>query len=1471
MNPNLITWPSVASSFRRLFGTIACAFLVSSAFAQEGIIVPMSNGTVVVDCEATQTIYFTDDNSGSADFQDPYSNQDYTITLCPSVPGDAVQVNFVAFDLQTNANPNNSDRLIAYNGDSTDGDLVGVGTGNSFNGVSITASIDNPTGCVTFRFLVNNGATGGDAGWVAEVTCVTPCTYPESDLVLVSPESFPGSPESVGVCMDEVVTFDAGGSIEGDPTFPLDSLIWNWGDGQVETTAAADGFQVSHSYSTPGEYIVTLVVQDINGCNSTNLVPHQVLVSTVPIFNTEVTSPICVDAPGVLDGTPLESVTWTALPPVGVSEYADLPDATGVAFTSQLFIDFFDADQVLENCEDLELITANIEHSFIGDLKFWVTCPDGTEVLLMDNGPSGGPDPTGCTPSDLGGNNLGIVDVEGYDYSWSMDAEWVLDDANNPNVSDPMPSGTYLPCGDLCDFVGCPLNGIWTFNVIDQWAADNGTLFEWGIDFNPEIVPGITTFTPEIGMGSDSSYWHPVGDDGTILTTDDYGVVGVDDDVNVVDVMFEEPGVYEFGYFVTNDFGCSWDTTVQVEVLASPQAFVSAGPDLEFCGEPIDLLGSYIPMDTVNCGEASGFHQHCYGANDNAVFSYCPNVPGDGTMMTLQFTGGELEWGWDYITVFDGPDGTGPVIATLYWDFAGQTFTPTNPDGCISFQITADGGGCDCATNPFCGFEPLQWSTYCAPLNAFSNVEFSWSPEESLNDGSLLQPTLIEFAGDTTAFVLSVEMLDVANCVASDTMLVVPGFAFDVNHMDLSCEGDDGMIFVDILGEDAAEQGPYNIEVQWNGPMCSWQDIQEHCYGALDSTVFTHCPDNPGDGTMMSVEFLNGYLDGSGFDVVTVYNGADGEGEVLGVLYEDAFGQFTANNAFGQNPDGCISIRFESDGFCSCADTVDCGLPPFVWETSCNTDGVEPVLVDSLVWEGETIVLDSLIAGEYEVVVSNADGCTYTQILELTAPDTTGLGGSLGSAIDWSLHTDTGLFAGAMGLPDTVRYENGQWFPIQAWLAWEGDSTFHWDGAPVDAIVIEGCEDASLVLQRAQAQTSDSLFVEWHGTADAGVDLAESSSVFIMEPGTTMLTVPLQVANDGSSEGIEDVLIVGTGLDVCGDSLLDSLRLLILDPIPMEASSPPLDCIEDPGVQTVAFEGIEGFGPFDQMWEVSPSGEETGWMELTGLATSTEVDMIDSTGQLMPDVHVVLSLMDQCGHVAQVHVDIEHIVMQAAQFCVDSAFGFPAANSHLPVLDVLIDGVSYFDNVMLQDTLTIEADSVDGHWMLDSVSTGAFDWTGMVTVVDTCGWSTSAPLYILEYVCREGCTDEAACNFDVDAGIEDGSCAFTGDECEGEGDALEDWVLNEACDCVPVTDGLSEQDLAFDLFPNPNEGEFRIVSSVDQGLLRVRSADGRLVHVAELQQLQHGVRVDLNLSNGMYLMELSSEGFHQTRRVVVQR
>ena len=816
-------------------------------YGQAGIAIPISDGgTVIVDCAATEVTYFVDDNSFGTDFQDPYSDANYTITLCPNNPGDAVQVNFLSFDLQTNANPNNNDVLYAYNGDDTSADLVGAGTGNSFTGVSITASIENPSGCVTFSLDVNNGATGGDVGWVAEVTCVTPCSYPEAGISLVSPEPFPENLVSVGVCPDELVTFDAGTSVPGAPEFPVDSLIWNWGDGTVEVSAVSDGFIQGHSYATPGEYIVTLVVQDINNCNSTNLNPHQVLVSTIPLFNTEVTSPLCEDAPGFLNGNPVQSITWTALPPVGVSELADLPDATGVAFTSELFIDFFDTDQTLDNCEDIELITANIEHSFIGDLSFWVTCPDGTEVLLMDNGASGGPDPSGCTPDDLGGNDLGIVDGAGFDYSWNMDAEWVLDDAGNPDAASPMPAGTYLPCGDLCDFEGCPLNGIWTFNVIDQWAADNGTLFEWGIDFNPEIVPGITTFTPEIGLGADSSFWHPVGDLANVLNTSDLGVEGVSDDANYVDLMFPDPGVFEFGYVVTNNFGCTWDTTLTVQVIDNPGTFISAGPDQIFCGDPVTLQGSLDGGGGSACGGDAGSFELCLGNGVFETYTYCPDVPGDGTVMSLNFSGGFLETCCDFMTIYDGADNTAPVLTTTNGDFTGQTFTATNPDGCLTIEITSD-GSVSCESG---NFDPLSFCVTCTGGTDVCSYDWSWSPDEFLADPTSPTPTVLDFDGTPTEYTMTVEPVGFDNCAAEATVMVVPGFNYEVEQQQPSCFANDGVIGVEIFEDALAPEGPFTIELYTNepaGPVLMdelvWDNITDFYYDDLvpgDYTVVVY-------------------------------------------------------------------------------------------------------------------------------------------------------------------------------------------------------------------------------------------------------------------------------------------------------------------------------------------------------------------------------------------------------------------------------------------------------------------------------------------------------------------------------------------------------------------------------------------------------------------------------------------------------
>ena len=784
---------------------MAFVFLVtlgtSQVLGQEDI--QISTGGTVEICDG----FFYDDGILGAVDGGPYTDQDYTITICPEVDGDAIQVVFMAFDLQTNANPNNNDVLYVFDGPDTSAEMVGAGSNNSLQGVSFTASTFNPSGCLTFVFNSNNGATAGAAGWVGDINCVTPCTYPESGYDMVDPEPFEPGVSSVGVCPNQEVYFD-GSSSTGDGV-ALEYWIWNWGDGTIDSTTSAT---TSHAFDEPGEYLVSLVVADENSCTSVNLEIYQVLVSTIPIFNADFSSPLCTESPGFLDGNPVQSITWTALPPLAVSEELPMPDATGAWFESELYIDFFDEDQVLEDCDDLLGINALMEHSFVGDLTIQVECPDGTQVLIMENNNSGADDCSGG--NDLNGYYLGEPDDfdgttpnpgVGYWYTFTQDGEYLLDDADNPDVTgNTIPAGEYGLCGDICDFVGCPLNGIWTFQVIDQWGADNGFLFEWGIDFNPEIVPGITTFTPTIGLGMDSSYWQ--------VSSSTYGVEDIDPEADYVDLLFDTPGEYEFVYTVTNNFSCTWDTTVVVEVIPGLGNSVTAGADLIFCQDPVQLQGEFVGGEVSACSDVEGTQTHCYGPNAYDVFTYCPDNPGDGTMMTVDFGGGVIEAFWDQVVIYDGDSDTAPMLANLDGDLTGLTYTATNPDGCITVVFTSDGWG-SCSTGNY------EEVTYCVSCGGQVECGYSWTwdPPTYLDDPNSPNPTVTDFDGVPIEYTLLVEPIGMPYCGTEDVVSVLPGFQYEVEFDEPSCLLNDGYVAVNI--SEPPSEGPWTLNLSEGGTL----------------------------------------------------------------------------------------------------------------------------------------------------------------------------------------------------------------------------------------------------------------------------------------------------------------------------------------------------------------------------------------------------------------------------------------------------------------------------------------------------------------------------------------------------------------------------------------------------------------------------------------------------------------------------
>ena len=61
------------------------------------------------------------------------------------------------------------------------------------------------------------------------------------------------------------------------------------------------------------------------------------------------------------------------------------------------------------------------------------------------------------------------------------------------------------------------------------------------------------------------------------------------------------------------------------------------------------------------------------------TYNYCPDTPGDGTMMSLNFTGGFLETCCDFMSVYDGPDEMAPLIVTTNGDFTGCGFYGDQP------------------------------------------------------------------------------------------------------------------------------------------------------------------------------------------------------------------------------------------------------------------------------------------------------------------------------------------------------------------------------------------------------------------------------------------------------------------------------------------------------------------------------------------------------------------------------------------------------------------------------------------------------------------------------------------------------------------------------------------------------------------------------------------------------------------------
>lgn len=125
------------------------------------------------------------------------SSQSIVTTICPSIAGDCISLNFSAFNIESGW-----DFLRIYDGTSTASPIIGTYSGNTLAGQTISATTASPGGCLTFWFTSDGSVNL--AGWAASISC-SPCGTPPSPqdcagaITICDDNTFNGNSSGPGV------------------------------------------------------------------------------------------------------------------------------------------------------------------------------------------------------------------------------------------------------------------------------------------------------------------------------------------------------------------------------------------------------------------------------------------------------------------------------------------------------------------------------------------------------------------------------------------------------------------------------------------------------------------------------------------------------------------------------------------------------------------------------------------------------------------------------------------------------------------------------------------------------------------------------------------------------------------------------------------------------------------------------------------------------------------------------------------------------------------------------------------------------------------------------------------------------------------------------------------------------------------------------------------------------------------------
>ena len=170
------------------------------------------------------------------------------------------------------------------------------------------------------------------------------------------------------------------------------------------------------------------------------------------------------------------------------------------SYVSKVNFTAFGPTQTLQQASDIVSVCANMSHEWIRDLEIDLVAPSGQKIaldkFLGQTCGTGDCEVYLGNPLNTDGDCPECTTEMGMDYCWTPTATNppILTYANDSmtmqswNDHDVLPPGNYQAADPWQNLFGATLNGDWEIYVQDEWAIDNGFIFQWSIAFDPSLV-----------------------------------------------------------------------------------------------------------------------------------------------------------------------------------------------------------------------------------------------------------------------------------------------------------------------------------------------------------------------------------------------------------------------------------------------------------------------------------------------------------------------------------------------------------------------------------------------------------------------------------------------------------------------------------------------------------------------------------------------------------------------------------------------------------------------------------------------------------------------------------------------------------------------------------------------------------------------------------------------------------------------